>query len=270
MVPVLSLVGMAVAFLLSTVLPVVAIVWLVRRQTPDGIKRYPHVLRAIGCGALTFVLSQILTRIPLMGFISGIDAPWAQLLVSPQVASFTAGLFEETGRLLIMLWLMKRFHRWLDGVAFGLGHGGIEAILLVGLSSATNLLVGIGLNSGQGAAGVPPEVMAQLQRVLIETGPETFFLSGVERVAAIALHIGLSVMILWGIVAGRKLLFWALAIVIHGMLNLTIVTIAAVAPLWLAEVALVGLVGVFWWLFVLRSRPWFPTEIASEPPAGSR
>lgn len=45
--------------------------------------------------------------------------------------SLTAGPFEETGRLLIMSHLLRR-PRFADGVAFGLGHGGLEAAALVG------------------------------------------------------------------------------------------------------------------------------------------
>ena len=39
---------------------------------------------------------------------------------------------------MMMLLLLKAFHRWIDGVTFGLGHGGIEMIALVGVAMVNN------------------------------------------------------------------------------------------------------------------------------------
>ena len=124
MVPVAAMVGMGVSAAIAMLLPAGALIWLITRRAPDGTRRYPQLGRAFVCGMLAFAVSQVLTRLPLMAFLSTVQQPWAAVLVSAPVASFTAGLFEETGRLLIMLWLLKRFHRWVDGVSFGLGHGG--------------------------------------------------------------------------------------------------------------------------------------------------
>ena len=46
----------------------------------------------------------------------------------------------------MMLLLMKAFHRWIDGVTFGFGHGGIEAILLVGLTMVSNPTLAVLIN----------------------------------------------------------------------------------------------------------------------------
>ena len=151
MVPMASIVGMVVSLLICLVLPLGGLLWLVTRRE-GGVRKYPKVGRAFAAGMLAFVLSQVLTRIPLMTWLSTQDAPWAQWLVSGPVASFSAGLFEETGRLLVMLWLLRRFHRWVDGISFGLGHGGIEAILLVGLAQASYLGLAVMINTGQTGA----------------------------------------------------------------------------------------------------------------------
>ena len=269
MVPVAAMVGMGVSAAIAMLLPVGALIWLITRRAPDGTRRYPQLGRAFVCGMLAFAVSQVLTRLPLMAFLSTVQQPWAAVLVSAPVASFTAGLFEETGRLLIMLWLLKRFHRWVDGVSFGLGHGGLEAILVVGLSSVSNLVLAILISSGQTPAGLSPERIEALKTTLTATSPELFYLAGLERVSAIALHVGLSVLVLWGIVAGRRLLGWALAVLIHGSANLVVVLTAMVAPVLVAEFVLLALVVAFWVLFVWRSRPWFPDGITPDPAAAA-
>ena len=47
---------------------------------------------------------------------------------------FTAGLFESVGRWVGYKWWFRNSlpYDWAHGVAFGIGHGGIEAVALVG------------------------------------------------------------------------------------------------------------------------------------------
>ena len=265
MVPISSMLGMGVSLAISMLLPIGGLVWLMTRRAPDGSRRYSYLGRSFACGMLAFAIAQVATRLPLMAYLSTVDQPWAQFLLSAPVASFTAGLFEETGRLVIMLALMRRFHRWVDAVAFGLGHGGLEAILLVGLSTAVNLAVALMINAGQTPPGVPAAALEQLKAALVDTPSSLFYLAGLERISAVGLHIGLSLMVLWGIVAGRRLLGWTLAVLIHGTANLAIVLTASVLPLVVAELLLLVLVAAFWMLFVLRSRPRFPTEVVPLP-----
>ncbi len=267
-VPQASIVGMVITLLICVLVPFGGLIWLGSRRSA-GEARYPGVARAFAAGMLAFAGSQVLTRIPLMAWLSTQSAPWAQWLVSAPVASFSAGLFEETGRLLVMLWLLRRFHRWIDGVSFGLGHGGLEAILLIGLTQLSNLGLALMINSGQTAAldQLPAASRERVVTALTQTAPLDFYLAGVERIAAIGLHVGLSVLVLWGIVAGRRALAWAVAVAIHGVCNLAAVLLARSGlpgAALLAEGALLVLVAAFWALFVWRSRPWFP--VAPEPP----
>ncbi|MEZ5127107.1 MAG: YhfC family glutamic-type intramembrane protease [Micropruina glycogenica] len=267
MVPVASLVGMGFSLVVSMVVPLALLVFLMLRRAADGTRANSHLGRTFACGMVAFAGSQVLTRMPLMAYLSTIEQPWAQFLVSAPVASVTAGLFEETGRLLAMLWLMRRFHRWIDGVTFGLGHGWLEAVLLVGLSSVVNLALALSINSGQVPQGLPPGALQTLTDTLVNTPSELFYLTALERLSAIALHMALSVLVLGGIVCGRRLLFWALAVLVHGVANLAIVLTAQVAPVLVAELVLVALVAAFWWWYVWPSRSRFPEQVGPEPVA---
>lgn len=208
----------------------------------------------------------MLTRIPLMTVVvPQLPEPISGFLLSGPVASYTAGLFEETGRLVVMLLLLKAFHRWIDGVSFGLGHGGIEAVLLVGMATVNNLVLAVTINAGQWetiAAALPPEQAAQIHAALVDTAPWMFLLAGVERLAAISLHIACSLLVLAGIVLGRKLLFWLAAVLAHGTFNLVaVLMVGAGASMVLVEAVLVAL-AIGLWVGILRSRPVFPPALA--------
>ncbi|MGC3953656.1 MAG: YhfC family glutamic-type intramembrane protease [Propionicimonas sp.] len=261
MVSPLSLAAMALVALLCFVLPVAAFGWLASRRNPAGGRRWPGIWRAFWAGALAFITSQLLIRIPLMSLVvPGLDPHLSGFLLSGPVASYSAGLFEETGRLVLMLLAMKAFHRWIDGVGFGFGHGGIEAIVLVGLTMASNLALAVMINAGQWpaiAASLPPEAANQVFDALTGSAPPTFLLAGVERLSAISLHVACSVVVLAGVVHRRKALAWLVAVVLHGSFNLVaILGVAAGWPALLVETALAA-IAVVLWFGILRARRWF-------------
>lgn len=266
MVPQSSIAAMVVTLVLCFAVPLGGLV-LVRR-------RHPRVGRAFACGALAFLGSQVLTRIPLMTMVvPQVSEPARGVLLSAPVASFSAGLFEETGRLIVMLLLMKAFHRLADGVAFGLGHGGLEEVLITGLTMVNNIALSLLINSGGWApvaAALPAGQAAAIEKALTTTGWDAFALGAVERIAAIALHIACSLVILAGIVHHRKLVAWLSAVLLHGVANLSVVTAArAGVPLVALELVFLALVGVLLWALVRRLGPTFP-DAASVPRPAAR
>ncbi len=270
MVPVASLVFMAVSALICFAVPLGGLVYLTTRRTADGSRRYPAVGRAFLCGMLAFGISQLLIRIPLMlAVVPQLPAPVAGFLLSAPVASFSAGLFEETGRLVVMVLLLKQFHRWIDGISFGLGHGGLEAMALMGSSAVGNLVVGVMINTGRWdavAEALPAGQGEMVRQGLASSPPTLFLLSGVERIGAIGLHVGLSVLVLWGVQSSHRLLAWTLAVLIHGLANLTAVgSVQAGASPWVAEV-IVWLWAAAILVWAVRIRPAFPTTIGVAPP----
>jgi len=268
MVPLLSIAFLVVTLLICFGLPLGGLIWLQTRRTSDGGPRYPAIGRAFLCGMLAFAAAQLLTRIPLMlVVVPTLPPPVATFLLSGPVASYTAGLFEETGRLVVMVLLLRRFHRWIDGVSFGLGHGGLEAMVLVGLNTVSNLVLAEMINTGNWAriaATMPAATAQQVHDALVGTASPLFLAAGVERIGAIGVHVALSVLVLWGVHRSRKLLAWVLAVLLHGTVNLTAVLMAeyAVNP-WLIELAVLVLAALLLVLAV-RLRPGFATEVVPD------
>ena len=167
------------------------------------IKKTSASWKAFLLGAIVFTVSQLLTRIPLLGLLQG--TAWFQIFTMTNTVVYifllalSAGIFEELGRYFgIKLSLKKDMLTWQNGFAFGLGHGGIEAFLLAGLP-----LVNIIINtiSGQNSTAVM-------------SPPADFLLGGVERIIAVALHIGLTMLVLYA-VRHKKTVYLIFAIAAH-------------------------------------------------------
>lgn len=249
MVPAASIAAMVATLLLCIALPTLSIAALSRRHS--------NVMRAFAVGAVAFFVSQIILRIPLMVLATAVSPDTIGAFVSSvPVASFSAGLFEETARLLFMMWLLKGYLRRADGIAFGLGHGGIEAILLVGMTMLNNLILALMINFrvfDLFGNLLPPEAAAELQAVLINTPSSQFLAGGVERIWAIGLHVTCSLIILMGIARTQRILAWCTAVLVHGFTNL-----AAIGAMqhgintWLVEVGglfvIAGLLAFVLWL----------------------
>lgn len=84
---------------------------------------------------------------------------------------------------------------------YGAGHGGVEAMLLCGVASISNIASAVMINSGTMSAQLATldaEKAADTAAALsaLWTTPSlTFFAGGVERIIAVVLHLSLSILV---------------------------------------------------------------------------
>jgi uncharacterized membrane protein YhfC len=223
--------GLALAAATALFLPpILALLWRRRTGAP---------LSVWGWGALVFFLSQVVLRIPWQAPLSAwLHNRWkgheALQLLSLLFACLTAGLFEEVGRWVGYRTLLRGERSLRTGVMFGLGHGGLESMLLIGLSLAGLLVAYVLASSGK----IPPG--PALEAIRTQTGQLTFWLAlagGAERVSAIALHAGLSLIVLQAYTRGGAR--WvALAIGLHFAANALGVMAAQRLGPWPAELVI--------------------------------
>ena len=98
---------------------------------------------------------------------------------------------------------MKKKLTFERGVAAGLGHGGIEAITIVGLSYISNLVFSQMINAGlydnlvaeTAASGVDTSALLTMKDALIQTTTVEYYLAGYERILTMILHVALSLMV---------------------------------------------------------------------------
>ncbi|MFB0920719.1 MAG: YhfC family glutamic-type intramembrane protease [Oscillospiraceae bacterium] len=212
------------AIICSVILPItLTVIFCVRKK--DSWK-------PILFGTLTFIFFQVLTRIPLLQLVLPYQA-WYITFSNTQPILYglflgsTAALFEEGGRYIVMSLFLKKHRSTSDGIAFGVGHGGIEAIYIVGIGT----------------------IMALLTTPFPST-PSLMFASGIERVSTIVLHVGWSVMVMKSI--REKNLWWLmLAFVMHTVIDFSAVTFLTGMGTWTLEAAVfaVALLMVWFWVW---------------------
>ncbi|MCX7842217.1 MAG: YhfC family intramembrane metalloprotease [Clostridia bacterium] len=267
MVSSLSIAAMVVTMLLCFMVPVMLFI-LVRRKSKN-------ITGAFFAGAVAFYVSQMLIRIPLIQtvlprfewyreFTQDI-IPYALFL------SLSAALFEETARYLAFRLLLKERQAWSCGVAFGIGHGGIEAILLIGLTYVNNIVLSIMINQNYFntyiAGRLDEKTAAHVFSSLTQIPASTFLAAGVERVSAIAVHIALSVLILEGIVRKRAFLFYFFAVASHTIINFFAVYFLYLkVDIWLVElfIAVGAAIGI---MYTIISKKRFGDKIDAEDEA---
>ncbi len=250
----LSIVFMCVTLLICFGVPIGLAIW--------GKVKYKKAFSfaPLGLGIAGFVVSQIIFRQLFLGSILsmfdwykafvGDGTGWAFLIYS----CFLAGLVEEPARFAAFSILKKR-HNYPDGLSYGIGHGGIEAILMTGFVFVNNIVFSLMINTGSLASlgnAIPESVVTNM----IQLPPATFLLGGVERIFAILLHIALSLFLLKGFQTGSKWLRLPAAIILHGCANLLAVGTSRLAGAWSSE-GVLFVIGVISLLYIIKqARNW--------------
>lgn len=249
--------GMMVSALLSGGVPIaLAVLWHKRTRAKWS---------AFFIGAITFYVFVNFLEGSLHAFCLGLitenavsaflkATPWAYVLY----AGFAAGLFEETGRFVAFRWLLRKQTGRETGVMYGIGHGGIEAILLCCVAMFSNIAFAVSLNAA-GAEAMLAQAGAQAAAVqgsidiMTQTPAAIFYVSGIERIIAIALHIALSVLVFAAASRKEKRFLYPVAIVLHAAVDCFAVLyqLGVITNIWFVELG-VGAMTVLIALYALR------------------
>ena len=205
-------------------------------------------------GAIGFILSArvlelgvhyvcILADNPVSRFING--NTWAFVLYGIMMA----GVFEECGRHIILKYILKKNRTRENAVLYGIGHGGIEILAVLLPTMILYLVIAILFSQGnveeamkrlkiteETAASALPSVQAA---AAFDYG--MMAMNVVERLFAMSLHIGLTVIVYYGVISEKKG-FLPLAILLHMLMDtFPALYQRGVVPLWTVEVW-----GAFW------------------------
>jgi uncharacterized membrane protein YhfC len=194
------------------------------------IRRYRTGWSLFLVGAVVFIASQIF-HIPFNTYVLnpllasiGFDAetgPGLTLAIAALLLGLSAGVFEEGARWLAYRFWIRKARTWPQGVVFGAGHGGAEAII-AGLLALATLLQLVALRGQDLASVVPPELLAaaQVQVDAYWTMPGwAFFLAAVERASALTVQITLAVIVLQAFLRPRGWLWLLAAISWHALVD---------------------------------------------------
>ena len=172
----LSLVSMMISAALSILVPIILVIIL-------GIRRRMN-WKAMLTGAGLFIVFVLILERLMHTAVLGRSSIASVLLENKWIymlyAGFAAGIFEETARLLGFRFLVRvseNEHRYRHIIRPG--HGGIESIIIVGLSNISNIAAAFMHNSGvwtvrSTLSGAEQELLDQQIRALATTPPYEF------------------------------------------------------------------------------------------------
>lgn len=196
-------------------------------------RRYHVEWKYLGYGALVFLVFQVVTRIPAVVLLQTLLAD--TLSSSPTILilwigglAVTAGLFEEVGRYLGYRYLFKNGRTWRNALMYGVGHGGLEALLLGTGAMLLALINYAVVSSAALLPGLfPPDQAEQIAqaRALFASIPWWLpLLGGFERVAALVIQVSMAVVVLQSFLRHSKLWLYA-AIAYHAVVDFVAVMV---------------------------------------------
>ena len=244
-IPTLSILAMAVSALIGIAVPVV--LYVIYRK--KGANHLPF-----WTGAVTFVLfALVLEQLAYFFFMK--TALWktitGNLMLYGLVGGLFAGVFEETGRFVAFKTVLRK-KRGNDhnALMYGAGHGGVEAVILLSASMVMTIIFSLQYNAGQSSAlGGLDSAQA-----LLNTPFWMLLVGAVERIAAIAIHMALSVLVWFAAKHGKKFWLFPLAILLHLLVDAVAVILSGSGVnVWIIEgtvylmaIAFVFLAVVVW------------------------
>ncbi len=238
-----NILALAISIILMTAIPVVIFIyWRVKHKEKTKISW-------LIAGAVGFIVSARVLELGVHYFCIIADNPVSRF-VNGHTAAYViygitmAGVFEECGRFIVMKYIVKKDRTRENAVMYGIGHGGIEifAVLLPGMISS--LVIAVMLSTGDmtaalGALGITEEnaaVALPSVQAVAAFGYGKMAANVIERILAMLLHIGLTVIVFYGITQAKKSCL-LVAIGLHMSMDLFAALYQRnVVPLWSVEV----------------------------------
>ena len=144
-----------------------------------------------------------------------------------------AGIFEETGRFTAFGTVLKKYrHKDFNALMYGAGHGGIEALILLGITSVNNIIYSVLINTGNTVSlisNLSGDALKQVETAidsLITYPSYMFLLGGVERIFAVCLQLSLSVLVWFAVKNRQQRYLYPVAVCIHLIVDAVTVIIS--------------------------------------------
>ena len=145
-------------------------------------------------GALCFFISALVLESLFHSLVLGMDTPISRAINNSTFlyvlyGSLTAGVFEEVGRLIGFKYFLRNDNKKEASIMYGIGHGGIEAIMLVGVPFVLYWAILKGL--------IPVDATTEMQLKPILSSLTSFqiIMTMLERTYALFFHIALSIIV---------------------------------------------------------------------------
>ena len=183
-------------------------------------------------GALCFLVSQPLLRLPLLNYLQKTMEFTVISILHPLIVgiliAFSAGVFEEGFRFIFKRFILRPEKTSIsEPIIFGLGHGLSEAPIVLG-----------------------PAMISYPIKMLT--------MGIIERILVTILHIGLTVIVWNGFQLNKRIRYLLIAIFIHGLVNSLIPIVSMSVGMTKVGILIIegalALIDIFIIIYVYRSR----------------
>ena len=238
-----SIPSLIITVILMIVIPLVFFVWWRRKY-----KEQTRISWLIA-GAAGFIVSARVLELGAHYFCIVADNPVSRF-INGNTAAFVlygivmAGIFEECGRHIVLKYIMKKNHTRENAVLYGIGHGGIEILAVILPSMIMYLAIAVLFSSGdtesalkalniteETATAALPSVQAAASY-----GYALAVMNVIERLFAMLVHIGLTVIVYYGVRNAKKICL-PIAVILHMLVDtFPALYQRGIVPLWTVEV----------------------------------
>ena len=214
----------AVVFIAAPVL--LALVWKIRKKEP---------LTTVLVGAAAFLIFVMILEKPIqnvLAFPTAMGLPDHAisrfLSAKPVLLAFLAGLFpgvfEESGRLVAFRTVLRKRRNRETSISYGIGHGGVEVVLILGITYIQYIIYAVMINSGSFSSVVDqvavqaPEQLPSVEAMVNQLSGFSFADLGIafaERIFAVLFHIGASILVFYAARDRKRFWLYPLAILLH-------------------------------------------------------
>ena len=142
-------------------------------------------------------------------------------------AATVAALFEETGRYLAFRFVLTKHPNKETAVTYGIGHGGIECILVLGVTYIQYYAYGQLINNGSmdkmlsayKDSSQSVDALNQLITNIKGVTQMTCYMADLECISAMMVQVALSILVFQAVyVAGKKYMYWV-AVALHFLMD---------------------------------------------------
>lgn len=218
-----SFVGIGIMIAGGILLPVAVCIWWLLTQKEK--------ITTVLIGAATwFVFAVILEGIPKFLFFNPATSfgktVMGNIVLFTVIGALLAGIFEETGRLVAFKTVLRKRTNKETGISHGIGHGGFEAMFIMAVTGIQDIAYASMINAGTfqtvidqaAATGADVSSLEALPAQIMAITPMSAALGIVERVFAMLLHVGLSILVFYA-VRRSKTGYYLLAILLHALFD---------------------------------------------------
>lgn len=154
-----------------------------------------------------------------------------------------AGVFEECGRYIILRFILRKNRTPENAVLYGIGHGGIEILAVLLPSMILYLVIAVFFSSGDvdsalSVLNITEETASSALPSVLAAASFDYHLMAMnvlERILAMIAHIGLTVIVFYGVSLEKKG-FLPMAIILHMLMDtFPALYQRGILPLWAVE-----------------------------------